>query len=159
MDPSLPPAIPTTRKRRWKIGIGLILSCAALLLWLLWPVPLNDVEKKLVGTWTPGHFRGMMFIQLNADRTVNYYGPTRTPESGSWRATSGSLYWDAGFKDIIETRIRKILHSQHDTNNLELLSVDDESFRVYMPVNGCTFEYFRVPVSAVASASGTASPE
>ena len=153
------PAKPATRRRRWRIVAGLILACAALLLWMLWPVPLNDVEKKLLGTWTPGHFRGMMFIQLNADRTVNYYGPGRTPESGSWKAVSGSLYRDAGFQDIIETRIREILHGGLDTSIVELLSVDDESFRIYVPVNGCTFEYFRVPASGGASTSATPSPE
>ena len=69
------------------------------------------------------------------------------------------MYWDAGFKDIIETRIRKILHGGPDTNIVELMSVDDESFRIYVPVNGCTFEFFRVPTSTVGTPSVTPSLE
>ncbi len=151
MDPNVPPPTTATRKRRWGIAAGLMsLATAVLLLWMLWPAGLNDVEKQLVGTWTRRDSPGSVFITFHTDRTAAYQSQKMTPGAGWWWADSGSIYWDEGFKDVMSMRIGKILHGRPDSNKYTLLSVDEECLRIFVPVNGSTHEWIRVPNSSVA---------
>jgi len=152
MDPNVPPKTTAIRKRRWRIGAGLmIVATVSLLLWMLWPAALNNVEKQLVGTWTRRDSPGSVFITFHSNRTVAFQNSKLKPGSGWWWADSGSIYWDEGFKDVMNMRVRKILHGGLDHNKYTLLSVDDEGFRIFVPVNGSTHDWIRVPNASVAA--------
>ncbi|GEM_PF-3462933 len=159
MEPSQPRPKSSTRKGRWRICVGLILSCAALLLWLLWQVPLNDVEQKLVGTWTPGHARGLVFITMNADRTISYHDQGGAPSSGNWNADASTFYMDEGIQDVLTGKLQKLLHGGPDRHTYTLMSVEEDCLRFFVPINGATVEYIRVPDSSPGMPSGAASQE
>ena len=152
MDTNVPPATTAIRKRRWGIGAGLmIVATVSLLLWTLWPASLNNVEKQLVGTWTRRDSPGSVFITLHSNRTAAYHNSKLKPGSGWWWADAGSIYWDEGLEDVLQIKIGKILHGGPDRNKFTLLSVDEECFRIFVPVNGSTHEWIRVPNSSVAA--------
>ncbi len=150
MDPNVPKPTIATRKHRWRISVGLVsLATIALLVWMLWPAELNNVEQQLVGTWTRRDSPGSIFITFRSDRTAAYHKPKVPSRAGWWWADSGSLYFDEGFEDVMNMRIGMILHGGPDHNKYTLLSVDEECFRMFVPINGSTHEWIRVPVSSV----------
>lgn len=151
MDANIPTTTTAIRKRRWGIGLGLmIVATVSLLLWMLWPAALNNVEKQLVGTWTRRDSPGSVVITFHPNRTASYQNSKLKPGSGWWWADAGSIYWDEGFLDVMHMRIGRILHGGPDHNKYTLQSVDDECFRIFVPVNGSTHEWIRVPNPSVA---------
>ncbi len=151
MEPNVPSPATATPKYRWRIVVGLIsLATMALLVWMLWPAALNNVEKKFVGTWTRQDSPGSIFILFHSDRTASYHKPKMPSRAGWWWADEDSLYFDEGFKDAMSVKISMIRHGGPDHNRYTLLSVDEECFRMFVPVNGTTHEWTRVPCSSAA---------